>query len=323
MMSEEIKNELINRYIYIYNNAQNILAPCLKKEILEDTVKTKYVLRISGDLIYFLEEFLLSDTIFNETNLYNMIELNKNNIEYLNSVKEGLILLKEKNSNSQNEEYLDIQKILDIVIKNSIREKDQDIILKILTLDEYLNISNYNNNSKRSVNVENPIEYEVQKKSKSILLGTFANYVSNKVKCSTFSEEEINLIFHKEKSKNIEIVCDIEESIYLGIVENRLYRPNEIRPCKEKFYVKESEIFVRPYEHLFKYYQACPYCGYLVNIPNNSLNDEEKERIEEKCKKDKYLYRKMCLYSELFQLNNNSTEEQKKLIRKQLNRLIK
>ena len=80
--------------------------------------------------------------------------------------------------------------------------------------------------------------------------------------------------------------------------------------------IKEEEIFVNPNNKLYRYYQLCPHCGFIVNIPKEILSDGIKQRIEERCSKDDKLFRKMFLYSELFSLDKTSTEGQKKLLKK-------
>ena len=56
-------------------------------------------------------------------------------------------------------------------------------------------------------------------------------------------------------------------------------------------------------------------CGFIVNIPKETLSDGIKKRIEERCSKDPNLFRKMYLYSELFSLDKSSSKEQKKLLK--------
>ena len=107
-----------------------------------------------------------------------------------------------------------------------------------------------------------------------------------------------------------------EEEYIKTMIETRLYRPENTEPCGENFIIKEDEIFVNPDDKLYRYYQLCPHCGYIVNIPKEILSDGIKQRIEERCSKDDKLFRKMFLYSELFGLDKTSTEGQKKMLKK-------
>ncbi|MBQ9854256.1 MAG: hypothetical protein IJO57_04410 [Bacilli bacterium] len=347
MNREDLKKELINRYMYIYENAEMFLAPYLKKE--EDN----YVINIDNKLLYLIEEFLLSDINYKETNLYSLNEMNKNNKEYLKKVKEGLILLQERNSKYHKllEETLNIYKILEVILSNLKGDNKKNLELKTKALDEYFKINRYDNTGtiwtsgyslnykdyqKNGMSIKLGGAKEIafisdKKKQKTLKLSTFIEFLSdnnnkNKDNDSILTEKEkqqIYLHFHDELAWNTEIECDIEKRIYPDLVESRIYMPNYITPCKNKFYINESEIFIKPNDHLFKYYQACPHCGYLVNIPNSILPDKVKERIEERCSKDKYLYRKMYLYSELYQLNEKSSEEQKEIMKKTLHRLTR
>ena len=61
----------------------------------------------------------------------------------------------------------------------------------------------------------------------------------------------------------------------------------------ENFVIKEEEIFVNPNDKLYRYYQLCPHCGYIVNIPKEILSEDIKQRIEDRCSKDDKLFRKM------------------------------
>ena len=78
--------------------------------------------------------------------------------------------------------------------------------------------------------------------------------------------------------------------------------------------MKEEKIFVNPNGKLYRYYQICPHCGYMVNIPNEILSNGIKQRIENRCSKDNKLFRKICLYSELYSLDKQSNEEQRRLL---------
>ena len=115
---------------------------------------------------------------------------------------------------------------------------------------------------------------------------------------------------------DLEITCDLEEEYVKTMIETRLYRPEHTEPCGENFIVKEEEIFVNSSDRLYRYYQLCPHCGYIVNIPKEILSEGIKQRIEDRCSKDDKLFRKMFLYSELFSLDRLSTNAQKKVLKK-------
>ena len=136
---------------------------------------------------------------------------------------------------------------------------------------------------------------------------------------SIFTENEkqqIYLQYHDELPCDLEIACELEEEYVKTMMETRLYRPEHTAPCGKNFIVKEEEIFVDPSDKLYRYYQLCPHCGYIVNIPKEILSEGIKQRIEDRCSKDDKLFRKMFLYSELFSLDKSSLNGQKKLLKK-------
>ena len=116
MKKEQIKQELINRYKYIYENDLYILAPYMYEQTKEERDSLNEYYRkeninhpfIIDDLLIYLKElpeklllniesFLLSDIPFNKSNLYVELEEQKKDLEYLSKVKNGLILLEKDN----------------------------------------------------------------------------------------------------------------------------------------------------------------------------------------------------------------------------------
>lgn len=130
---------------------------------------------------------------------------------------------------------------------------------------------------------------------------------------SIFMESEkqrIYLDYHDELPCDLEIDCNLE--IKNAEPNKILKRPENTTSCGKPFTIKKEEIFVGPNN---QYYQLCPHCGFIVNIPSNIISDGIKKRINERCQKDDKLFRKMYLYSELFSLDRQSTQEQKKLLK--------
>lgn len=87
-----------------------------------------------------------------------------------------------------------------------------------------------------------------------------------------------------------------------------MIRSENTQPCGNIFYIKEKEVFVNPSKTTYRYYQLCPHCGYMVNIPKEILSEGIKKRIEDRCNKDDKLFRKKFLYSELFSLEKSSSK---------------
>jgi len=236
-------------------------------------------------------------------------------------------------------ESLDIWKILnstyDYIQEQSGNLNNKKRKLKIL--DEYYRIARYKNDGKIytsgrnldlhdcssvfvSTHKRKPFRTEKDigvTRNPFIIAITKAPYYEDSFSIFTESEkQQVYLEYHDELPCDLEITCEYEESYIKSYIETRLHRPNNTKSCGENFVVKEEEIFINPNDEVYRYYQLCPNCGYIVNIPKEILSEGIKKRIEDRCSKDDKLFRKMVLYSELFSLDKNSTEEQKKLLKK-------
>lgn len=365
MEKEQIKQELINRYKYIYENAVYILAPYMYQQAEEERERLNKKYRkenkhhpfISNDLLIYLKElpkellldlesFLLSDIPFNQSKLYIELEEKKKSPDFLNKVKIGLNLLEKDNSKySSLQTKLDSWKLM-VRIREFINEQSGDLKnkeKKLTALDEYFRINRYSNNGKLwtsgySINfkdMDNFLSFSAvlpknerkpsrDKDDIGLKKGDFINYISNQANhyeynFSVLTEQEkqdIYLTYHDELPWDLEKVCEFEEEYIPLMIETRLTRPDHTKPCGETFHVNEEEIFINPDDTLYRYFQLCPHCGYIVNIPKEALSDGIKKRIEERCSKDHNLFRKMYLYSELFSLDKTSTKEQKRLLKK-------
>lgn len=358
MTLEQAKQEMINRYRYLYENAYLILAPymheqtdeeyqeCVDRDIKEygrsliDEPMIYLNINTLDSVNFIFEEFLLSDKKLEDTEIYKFVEIKRNDKEYLDQVKKGLELIERKNVGRTGilKESLDIWKILnatwDYVSEQSGDLKNKKNKLNVL--DEYYRIARYQNNGKiytsgRNLNLQD-VSYLViplhkrepfrDKKDIGITNNTFITAISKAPRYednwSIFTENEkqqIYLDYHDELPYDLEIACELEEEYIKTMTETRLYRPENTESCGENFVIKEEEIFVNPNDKLYRYYQLCPHCGFIVNIPKEILSDGIKQRIEERCSKDDKLFRKMFLYSELFSLDRTSTEGQKILLK--------
>lgn len=364
MKKEQIKQELINRYKYIYENAVYILAPYMYQQTKEEReeLNKKYrkenkkhpfitndllinLNELPSELLLDLESFLLSDVPFNQSKLFVELEEKKKNTDFLNKVKNGLNLLEQHNlKKSYYQIKLDFWKLL-VNVRDFINEQSNDLKnkdKKLTALDEYFRINRYNNDgiiwtsgfsinfkdinnnysSFYGISPKNKPKPSRDKKDIGLKKGDFINFIADKsnhydYNFSILTEQEkrdIYLTYHDELPYNLEKVCEIEEE-YDSTDETRLKRPDHTNPCGETFYVNENEIFVNPTDSLYRYYQLCPLCGFIVNIPKEILSDGIKKRIEERCMKDPNLFRKMYLYSELFSLDKSSSKEQKKILK--------
>ena len=359
MTTEQAKQELVKRYRYLYENSYFILAPYMYeqsekeyKKMISEFANVYGREILNRPLIYLnihkldsvnliFEEFLLSDKPMKESRLYQMVESNRDNKDYLEKVKKGLELLEKDNKNIDYEMLktrFDLGKLLEKVTEY-VEEQSGDLKnkkRKLCVLDEYYRIYRYRNNGKiytsgRSLNLHDvssiliPIHEKALLRDKNdigvksnIFIQIINSIPYNEDNLSIFTEnekQEIYLDYHDELPCDLEIACAIEEEYVQSEMETMLYRPENTEPCGENFIIKEEEIFVNSNVDLYRYYQVCPYCGYMVNIPKEILSDGVKQRIEDRCSKDDKLFRKMFLYSELFSLDKKSDKGQKRLLK--------
>ena len=321
-----------------YYRKENINHPFIIDDLLI------YLKELPEKLLLNIESFLLSDIPFNKSNLYVELEEQKKDLEYLSKVKNGLILLEKDNKDKleQLQTKLDSWKLLSRV-REFIDEQSGDLKNKeekLIALDEYFRINRYSNNGKLwtsgySINIKDMDNFS----SFSVILpknerkprrdkddigltnGEFINFIADQSNHCDYNfsiltekeKQDIYLTYHDELPWNFEITCELEEEYITPMTETRLNRPEHTKPCGETFYVNEEEIFINLNDTLSRYYQLCPHCGYIVDIPKELLSEGIKKRIEERCLKDPNLFRKMYLYSELFSLDKSSTKEQRKL----------
>ena len=288
------------------------------------------------------EEFLLSDKPLEESTLYQMVESKRNDKDYLEQVKKGLELLEKDNKDITYkifESKLSIWEILGKV-SNYIEEQSGDLKnkeRKLYVLDQYYRIHRYKNNGKiytsgrkldlHDVNsmvldfrTREPLrgKKDIGIKNNSFISVIFSTpYYEDNLSIFTETEkQQIYLQYHDELPCDLLITCELEEEYIQTCKETRLYRPENTKPCRNDFIINEEEIFVNPNDKLYRYYQLCPHCGYMVNIPKEILSNGIKQRIEQRCSQDDKLFRKMYLYSELFYLDKTSTKGQKRVLQK-------
>ena len=151
MTNKEVKNELIKKYRFLNENIEFILAPYMYEESEEEMLKRceQYKSTINYPIIelqlepiiyQLIEDFLFTSDKLENTLLYIIIEDLKTDDEYLLRVKEGLEILKKKNSNSNYlKENLDLNNIFH-KLGRYIDEQSGDLENKqnkLLVLDEY------------------------------------------------------------------------------------------------------------------------------------------------------------------------------------------
>ena len=270
------------------------------------------------------EEFLLSGKPMEESSLYQMVESKRNDKDYLDKVKKGLELLEKDNADKKEEMFkskLNIWKVLDKV-SDYIDEQSSDLENKknkLYVIDQYYRILRYQNNGKTyksgrnltldeswgGICIEPKREPSREKNDIGVTKNKFINTIISApyhdYNWSIFSEsekQEIYLQYHDELPWNLEITCRLEDSYPEDIEDNRLQRPNGTNCCNQVFYIDENKIFVNPADDIYRYYQICPHCGYIVNIPKEILSDGIRARIERRYNQDPELFRLSFIQSE-------------------------
>lgn len=335
MTLEETKKELVKRYKYLYENSEFILAPYMTQDTNGDIY-----LQLDDTFYEILEEFLVGEDPMEQSLLYILQEDYKNDKEHLKEVKEGLELLERKNVDLKYlKESLDMYRLLHKVCDH-IDEQSSDLENKknkLYVIDQYFRILRYKNDGKIYTSGRNltlhdcpsgisiPLNKFIPSRPvndtgvpKNNFITTIENAPYYEYNWCIFTEEEkqdIYLCYHDEIPYGLQKRCELEDEYIKTMVDSRLERPEHTEPCNEEFSIDENEIFINPSDKLYRYYQLCPHCGYIVNIPKEILSNSTKQRIEERCAKDLNLFRKKVLYSELFALDRKTQEGQSRILK--------
>lgn len=300
---ENVKEELIKRYKYLYENSIILLAPLMN---INENLKVE--LKISDDMIIMVEEFLLSDQKMKETKLYNFTEENKNNKEYLEKAAEGLLLADQENKEEMYNKFnLNIKTIL-IALKLYIKKQYDDTRNnKLIVLNEYMNIANYRDYESICSSYTERLLINDEINSNNSFIDSVINLQKkNNIILTIEEKEQIYLKYHDELPWNLKTICSLGNDGYK--------RPEHTKPCEKIFFVKEEDIFINKEDN--KFYYLCPYCGYIVTIDDDILSKGIKERIEKRCNNEPFLFRKMELYSELKQLERLMPKAKRKILTK-------
>lgn len=312
MEKKDVKEELLKRYKYFYENAGLILGPYYKN----------CRLNLPTNLIEDLEISFLSEIRLEDTNFYKEFEKQKEDKNYLEKANAAIKQQKKDSWGYSFPPELDLWTLI-FKVREYIKDQSGDLDnkkVKIDVLDEYFRLRRYENNGRiwtsgynytfediknNLFNGSYPIRKELEPTRKKHDVGVKSNIFLNtiynrddKKYVSYFSEEEkqnVYLSLHDELPWNLTINCSHEEN-----EEDKLERPNNTKPCSEDFYVKEEEIFMSGEE----YYQRCTNCGYIVNIPKEILSLGIKERIDNSIKSNPDLERYNVLKSELESIEN-------------------
>jgi len=314
MINEEFKKELMWRYKFIYENIEYLVGPFLICNPFDEEIDYVVNRRIPFDLLVLGKKFLLNDGCAEFGELVKYVEKRKRNLAYV------------KDINIKTEKYNDKAELVWQYfnsISNLIMHQEQNKILrrkKLLAMNEYYKILNYQNKtgvqksdskliSRYLENKNNSwISFFASKKEEDKLKNcNFIRYLSDKRNydlesmgiLSTKEKQEIYLGFHDELAWDMIIKCEVDKDTIYKPKKKHLLKQDINPPCQEEFYIVESKIFINPNDDFSDYYQVCPNCGYVVNIPHKLLPDKVRTRIEERCLNDENEFSSQLLKAEL------------------------
>ena len=178
--NNQITEELIKRYLYLYENRELILSLCIntsiekkyiKNEIRElkkiktklkktnpdlisqielliniykkELIHKKYYLfkSIDNEIVSSFEEFLFSDKSMEKTNLYKHIELIKSTPELLEINRLSIEMLEERRKNNQQLKKIPTFTVWKIL--SYVRRKNKDNKIALKALDKYYNLDRF------------------------------------------------------------------------------------------------------------------------------------------------------------------------------------
>lgn len=310
-MDIKFKEELIWRYKFIYENIDYLIGPFL---LYGNKQENDYVVnkRIPYELLKLGQFFLLSDEIAEFSKLVIYVERRKKDLDYVKNIS-----ISENNTDKE-------RKIWEFFnsISNSIINQEGNKILrekKLNAMDEYYKILNYQNkmtqqklgsklisNYLNSKNNKWKFPFGKDNDEAKIKISNFIKIISDKKNYDEISfgilsnkeKQDIYLIFHDELAWNMTIECAVDKNVAYKTKEKRIMN-RDISPCGEEVYLVESNIFINPKEKFYDYYQVCPNCGYIINVPHSILSDKIRVRIEERCLNDEREFSKQLLRSKL------------------------
>ena len=247
-----IKEEVANRYKYLYTNSKTILRLI---SILNN---------IDKNLLKELESFLLGDTNLKDTTFYMIIEQYKKNI---------------KIDTGDNESTLHLLETLKTFINN---QESSNKFVKLEALKEYYNINAYKNDGVIPDQIADIILKGTKKSTTNTTKILADKRLKHEYNNSLFSEsdkQDIYLSLHDELPWNLSKLCEYEQ-VYYPDQNIKISRPKGTKPCKELFQINEKDIFINKDDYLYRYFTLCPHCGFIVNIPKEILPSNIKKRIE-------------------------------------------
>jgi len=312
-MREEIKREIVWRYKFIYENIQYIMGMFTTYKNILETKEFIINKRIPYELLNLTQIFLLDDGKALYSDFVKYVERRKLDIEYVDGIKKKQFSIQDKERLVW-ELFNSTCNLIAFQERNSNSKCD-----KLRAMDEYYKILNYENKENGQIQgsslIANYLKSECsfgkqifkRNNEASLRNSKFIKYISDKKNYNPDNlgiltekeKQEIYLVFHEEIAWDTKVLCEVDKDTVYKPKKKHLLRQDINPPCGEEFYVIESKIFINPKDMCYDYYQSCPNCGYVVNIPHNILPNSVRDRIEDQCLKDEHNFTTMLLNAEL------------------------
>lgn len=277
----DYKELFIEKYNYLYNNADFFCSITNNKEILD-----------------VIEELFLSDGDLDKC--YEYLEKCKNNKEYLKKYKEDLEFIKKLEGLNKKmglkfvgNSMVNLTRIVyDSVSKQtkikSLMKKKKEV------LDEFARVARYTNSSKKwtsgvKINDEDAYNYNIDRSctinrkalkeriEKPILVSDnkFIQFFSNsedKKDAYHFTDYEMQQIYlmnHEEFPYNYKVLCNDNGDIN---------RPEDSKSCKSEFVLEKENIYI---DNSGNFLTVCPNCGYINIVVKETLDKNTLNEIVE------------------------------------------
>lgn len=337
-----IINELLNRYCFIHDNAEIIIGQLIYEAMINDMNIWKRLsdntnIRIDANnialekktnLFCLLEEFLIGDISFEETEFYKKIcEIRDNEWLFSYTKKQfanedvrdfnmrvvlelaSFMIEQQKGSyiwkkadDGTHERVYDHEGFVKTVTTSDVRNKLKSLL-------PYFDILFYQNKEdgrwdcKRRVWSDRRDEFEVNytlvdgncfNKCFSDYCYSYSDLVSkyfeNSYRLPEKVLQRIYCRYHDELPWNMKVKCS---------GDNSFIRPDNTKCCGEEFFVREEDLFCIE----DGVYQLCGNCGYIVKV---DVKDKIKDRVKKRCSEDSNLLRKKMILSELTSLSHDN-----------------
>ena len=302
------KEEFKKRFCFVYENA---------KELIEFACPINN--HLGFNFMKWLEILLLGNTPLEETYLYKKFTEEKQSeeelLEYITMKVHHTIWNHARVIGDKSKDMWELLSHLVYYISSRKNENSYNNRKELEALDEYFRVLRYSNDgiewesgyelkgadlmhslfllgreSEEKVNYYDNPEFEGNE-----FLSCFASDPIDKdsIHLTEKEKQELYLKYHDELPWDFIVSCRENEKIAL---------PSVCTPCDNSVLVLENNIFI---DDDTNFYCMCDKCGYIIAIQKERIGSLVQNRIIDRCRLKKDLFRKMIIYSELQALDRD------------------